>query len=198
MKSVVHTRSESAQERLDQIAYDLRHAVALRAYGVTVDDKALVAERERLCAALAKAGWPEWQPVDVSTSSATVTETKGDSKATGGASEGKGDSKQQQPQQQDGSKEAKDSSSASGSSSAKPAPVVITVEYTRARLYEAGLRQRFACARVAEAGAVVEVCPTSNRRIGGFVKDAHKGLCRVCGRFSSACACAVGGLMLSS
>ena len=56
---------------------------------------------------------------------------------------------------------------------AGPADAVVEVGYDRARLDEVRLRQRYAMARVRAAGAVVEVCPTSNLRIGGIADPAH-------------------------
>ena len=97
-----HTRSESAEERLDQIAYDLAHADGLARHGVTVDHAALTREREDLVAG---------------------TE--------------------------------------------------VTHHYDAARLDEVRRRQDYAMDRVTAAGAVVEVCPTSNRRIGAIADAAH-------------------------
>ncbi|HEY1179172.1 MAG TPA: hypothetical protein VGF17_23710 [Phytomonospora sp.] len=54
-----------------------------------------------------------------------------------------------------------------------PADAVVAIAYDTARLAEVRLRQRYAMARVREAGAVVEVCPTSNLRIGGIGDPAH-------------------------
>jgi adenosine deaminase len=39
---------ERASERLDQLAYDLRHRIQLIQYGVPIDEQALMAERKRL------------------------------------------------------------------------------------------------------------------------------------------------------
>ena len=50
------------------------------------------------------------------------------------------------------------------------APVVYT--YDEVRLAHLRARQDFAMERVRETGAVIEVCPTSNRRIGGFSDPA--------------------------
>lgn len=50
---------------------------------------------------------------------------------------------------------------------------VVTVAYDRTRLAEVRARQRYAMARVRSAGAIVEVCPTSNLRIGGIDNPAH-------------------------
>lgn len=49
----------------------------------------------------------------------------------------------------------------------------LTIEYDRARLHEVRARQRFAMAAVRSFGAVVEVCPTSNLRIGGLRDPSH-------------------------
>lgn len=54
-----------------------------------------------------------------------------------------------------------------------PAEAVVEIAYDAGRLAEVRLRQRYAMARVREAGAVVEVCPTSNLRIGGIADPAH-------------------------
>lgn len=56
---------------------------------------------------------------------------------------------------------------------AGPAEALVQVAYDGERLAEVRLRQRYAMARVRELGAVVEVCPTSNRRIGGIADVAH-------------------------
>jgi len=100
-----HQRSESVDERLDQIAYDLAHAEGLRARGVRVDESALGRERDALRA------------------------RKPDEK--------------------------------------------ITHDYDDARLRDVRARQEFAMARVCASGAVVEVCPTSNLRIGGIADPLH-------------------------
>jgi adenosine deaminase len=47
------------------------------------------------------------------------------------------------------------------------------VVYDRLRLHEVRLRQRFAMHEVKRLGAVVEVCPTSNVRIGGLRNHSH-------------------------
>ncbi|MEO7094937.1 MAG: hypothetical protein ABI175_16885, partial [Polyangiales bacterium] len=49
----------------------------------------------------------------------------------------------------------------------------LNVVYDHARLHEVRARQQVAMAAVRRAGAVVEVCPTSNRRIGGLVDPDH-------------------------
>jgi len=50
---------------------------------------------------------------------------------------------------------------------------VVTVAYDQARLEEVRARQRYAMAQVRATGAIVEVCPTSNLRIGGINDPAH-------------------------
>lgn len=47
------------------------------------------------------------------------------------------------------------------------------VEYDDGRLYEVKGRQRYAMDRVRALGAVIEVCPTSNRRVGGIERAEH-------------------------
>ncbi|HEV7649899.1 MAG TPA: hypothetical protein VGP26_17265 [Actinophytocola sp.] len=54
-----------------------------------------------------------------------------------------------------------------------PRKGTVAVEYDAARLEEVRRRQVYAMSRVRAAGAVVEVCPTSNRRIGGITDPAH-------------------------
>lgn len=54
-----------------------------------------------------------------------------------------------------------------------PRKGTVTVAYDEARLAEVRRRQEFAMRRIRAAGAVVEVCPTSNRRIGGITDPAH-------------------------
>ena len=49
----------------------------------------------------------------------------------------------------------------------------LTIVYDHARLHEVRARQRVAMAAVRRVGAIVEVCPTSNRRIGGLVDPDH-------------------------
>ncbi len=43
-----HTSSETVEERLDQIEYDLEHQIGLEAFGVPIDREVLQAERDRL------------------------------------------------------------------------------------------------------------------------------------------------------
>lgn len=49
----------------------------------------------------------------------------------------------------------------------------VTIDYDEARLAEVRRRQDYAMSRIRATGAVVEVCPTSNRRIGGITDPAH-------------------------
>jgi hypothetical protein len=56
---------------------------------------------------------------------------------------------------------------------ALPVEGTVTVDYDAARLDEVRRRQDYAMSRIRAAGAVVEVCPTSNRRIGGITDPAH-------------------------
>jgi adenosine deaminase len=49
----------------------------------------------------------------------------------------------------------------------------LTVTYDSVRLDEVGRRQRYAMQCIRSTGAVIEVCPTSNRRIGGITDPAH-------------------------
>ena len=102
-----HDRTESAEERLDQIAYDLAHAAGLARHGVATDPVALAAEQTQLVAG-----------------------------------------------------------------------TTVTHHYDAARLHEVRARQDYAMDRVTAAGAVVEVCPTSNRRIGDIVDPAHHPVTR--------------------
>jgi adenosine deaminase len=54
-----------------------------------------------------------------------------------------------------------------------PGDAPIDITYDRARLDEVRRRQDYAMSRIRSIGAVVEVCPTSNRRIGGITDPAH-------------------------
>lgn len=54
-----------------------------------------------------------------------------------------------------------------------PADARVVHHYSDERLDEVRRRQDFAMARVRAAGAIIEVCPTSNRRIGGLTDPAH-------------------------
>ena len=57
---------------------------------------------------------------------------------------------------------------------ALPAEEKVAVEYDLQRLDEVRLRQAYSADRIRATGAVVEVCPTSNRRIGGITNsDNH-------------------------
>jgi hypothetical protein len=49
----------------------------------------------------------------------------------------------------------------------------VTVNYDEARLAEVRQRQDFAMERVCATGAVIEACPTSNRRIAGVTEPVH-------------------------
>ena len=49
----------------------------------------------------------------------------------------------------------------------------VSHRYDAARIAEVRARQQYAMARVRETGAVVEVCPTSNLRIGGIADPLH-------------------------
>ena len=49
-----------------------------------------------------------------------------------------------------------------------PQEDVIKIEYDDGRLEKVRLRQHYAARCIRELGSVVEVCPTSNRRIGGI------------------------------
>ncbi len=100
-----HERSESVDERLDQIGYDLEHGEGLRARRVRVDEHELARERESL--------------------------------------------------------------------RKRSADERVTHVYDSARLADVRARQEFAISRVRAAGAVVEVCPTSNLRIGGIADPRH-------------------------
>lgn len=68
---------------------------------------------------------------------------------------------------------AEDAALAAGSPQA-----TVTHHYDEARLDALRRRQEVAMAHVRRAGAVIEVCPTSNRRIGGITDAAHHPLHR--------------------
>ena len=57
--------------------------------------------------------------------------------------------------------------------SALPMDHRITMEYDEGKLDELRQRQEFAIGCVRDLGAVIEVCPTSNRRIGGITNPEH-------------------------
>jgi adenosine deaminase len=57
--------------------------------------------------------------------------------------------------------------------SALPAEHVLAVDYDNRKLQEVRQRQNYAMACVRSLGAVIEVCPTSNRRIGGITRPEH-------------------------
>lgn len=54
-----------------------------------------------------------------------------------------------------------------------PADQMIAIEYDLNDLEYVRRRQSFAMERVRQTGVVIEVCPTSNRRIGGVINAAH-------------------------
>ena len=56
---------------------------------------------------------------------------------------------------------------------AAPVDTTVSHRYDVTRLAEVRRRQQFAMERVRSTGAVIEVCPTSNRRIGGILDAAH-------------------------
>jgi adenosine deaminase len=60
-----------------------------------------------------------------------------------------------------------------GSTGSTGSASTVVHDYDAARLEQVRRRQRYAMGRVAATGAVVEVCPTSNRRIGGISDPAH-------------------------
>lgn len=49
----------------------------------------------------------------------------------------------------------------------------VSVAYDEARLEDVRRRQDYAMARIRALGTIVEVCPTSNRRIGSIIDPAH-------------------------
>ena len=57
--------------------------------------------------------------------------------------------------------------------SALPAGHQLMIEYNDAKLEELGQRQEYAIRCVRRLGSVIEVCPTSNRRIGGITNPEH-------------------------
>lgn len=104
-KSSLHTRSEPAAERIDQLRYDLKHAAGLARHGVRIDQAAACAELERLLRG--------------------------------------------------------------------PAADPVAHVYDQTRLAEVRARQDYAMSVVKGTGAVIEVCPTSNRRIGSIADAQH-------------------------
>jgi adenosine deaminase len=54
-----------------------------------------------------------------------------------------------------------------------PGDAPVTIHYDQRRLDDVRRRQDYAMARVRATGAVIEVCPTSNRRIGGIDDPRH-------------------------
>lgn len=55
----------------------------------------------------------------------------------------------------------------------RPANDELAIEYDDERLHEVRARQRYAMAKVRALGAIIEVCPTSNLRIGGLRDPLH-------------------------
>ena len=53
-----------------------------------------------------------------------------------------------------------------------PQQSLVTIQYNEQRLEEVRLRQRYAAECITALGSIIEVCPTSNRRIGG-ISDAQ-------------------------
>ena len=103
-----HTRTESVDERVDQLRYDLRHRKDLRKHGVHIDVNAAEQELHNLKAL-----------------------DKGDT---------------------------------------------LEIQYDDQRLSEVRGRQSYAIECVKSLGSVIEVCPTSNRRIGGISEPEHHPL----------------------
>lgn len=56
---------------------------------------------------------------------------------------------------------------------ALPDDEMLAVDYDFERLDNVRRRQEYAMRQIRSTGAVIEVCPTSNRRIGGIVDPAH-------------------------
>ncbi len=106
----LHTRSESVDERIDQLRYDLRHRDGLRLHGVPIDVNGAEQELRRL--------------------------EIGDRDRT------------------------------------------LQLHYDERRLKEVRGRQNYAIECVKSLGSVIEVCPTSNRRIGGISDPKHHPLVR--------------------
>ena len=100
-----HSRSESVEERIDQLGYDLRHRDGLAKHGVHVDVAGIAEELERI--------------------------------------------------------------------RVFPADHRLTVQYDDRKLDELRQRQKYAIGCIRQLGAVIEVCPTSNRRIGGISNPEH-------------------------
>ena len=101
----VHERTETVEERIDQLEYDLCHADGLRRHGVGVDAQAVRQELDEI--------------------------------------------------------------------GALPRDRALAQPYDESRLTELLGRQGYAMECVRSLGAVIEVCPTSNRRIGGFTHTEH-------------------------
>ena len=54
----------------------------------------------------------------------------------------------------------------------------INIDYDQRRLDELKTRQSYAIQKIRDLGSVIEVCVTSNRRIGGISRDDHHPLIR--------------------
>ena len=103
-----HTRSESVDERIDQLRYDMRHSEGSRRHGVRVDLEGADRELRELVAI--------------------------------------------------------------------PSERRVSVSYDDGRLEELRGRQRYAIECIRALDWVIEVCPTSNRRIGGITEPQHHPL----------------------
>ncbi len=103
-----HTRSESVDERIDQLRYDMRHSEGSRRHGVRVDLEGADRELRELVAI--------------------------------------------------------------------PSERRVSVSYDDGRLEELRGRQRYAIECIRALDSVIEVCPTSNRRIGGITEPQHHPL----------------------
>jgi hypothetical protein len=62
--------------------------------------------------------------------------------------------------------------------STQPQDALVTVDYDEARLADVRRRQDFVMGKVRELGAVVEVCPTSNRRVAGLSEPSSHPIWR--------------------
>ena len=61
-----------------------------------------------------------------------------------------------------------------------PRQALLTVHYDEQRLKEMRLRQRYAAGCISALGSVVEICPTSNRRVGGISRPEHHPIVQLC------------------
>ena len=62
-----------------------------------------------------------------------------------------------------------------------PKGQLIDIDYDQRRLEELKARQNYAIRKIQDSGSVIEVCPTSNWRIGGISRDDHHPLIRFVG-----------------